>query len=105
MDYGLIHLAVAHRLFKQAPKKKKTKKTKKPAAKKTKQPAAKKQTKSAAKKTKPAAKKTKDTSSDESTGTRVTVLGQWTCGRCTYINERNVTSSTACEMCGHRRPE
>ncbi|KAL7532887.1 hypothetical protein ACHAWF_004275 [Thalassiosira exigua] len=40
-----------------------------------------------------------------SASSRVAALGPWTCGRCTYHNERNVTRKCKCEMCEWDRPE
>ena len=46
-----------------------------------------------------------DTSSSVPTTTRSTpsILGQWTCSRCTFLNKNRIWSTARCEVCDFRR--
>ena len=60
---------------------------------------------SASKKRAPKSAKKSKVSASASTNLRVADHGSWQCTRCTYVNERNCTLKSICEMCEAPRPK
>lgn len=60
---------------------------------------------SASKKRAPKSAKKSKARATASTNLRVADHGSWRCARCTYVNERNCTLKSICEMCEAPRPK